>query len=171
MQTDFALATLFDVFLLPVTYLIVTGFTALTSTLSQRLLLLSSIHTTGRAPRCGSYRTEQAAQVSEHNCSSSVSLVTSAPSPHAWPRSGQGPNRLGNTCWDYKICGERSSVLIEREARLKLSSQSISIYFHRKNKHLIKDNICFVKARSDWWNAISVLSVFTETSVSEFYLS
>ena len=28
MQTDFALATLYDVFLLPVTYLIVTGFTA-----------------------------------------------------------------------------------------------------------------------------------------------
>lgn len=71
-------------------------------------------------------------QVSEHNCfhlchlnialSLKTVFVPSAPAHHAWPGSGQGPSRLVNTCWDHKICSERSYILTEREAPLKLSS-------------------------------------------------
>ena len=86
----------------------------------------------GNIRRRGNYRTDQTAQVSEHYCfhlchlnialSLKTVFVPSAPAHHAWPRPGQGPSRLVNTCCDHKICSERSYILTEREAPLKLSS-------------------------------------------------
>ena len=59
----------------------------------------------GDIRRRGNYRTDQAAQVSEHYCFHPLNIalslktvfVTSAPAPHAWPGSGQGPSRLGRS--------------------------------------------------------------------------
>ena len=80
-------------------------------------------------------------QVSKHNCfhlchlnialSMKTVFVPSAPAHHAWPGSGQGPSRLVNTCWDHKICSERSYILTEREAPIKLSSEYREVFLRQ----------------------------------------